>query len=561
MAGDELAIDFDPLHTLGFLITDWIEAHCKVPGGVYEGEPLIFNGWQLFATVNHYRILPKAVVDPRRLIAPFMYRRSVIVGPQKCGKSPWGAGMLLAEGVGPTLFAGWARGGERYRCEDHGCGCGWEYAYEPGEAMGVPRRKSLLGLLAFAESQTNNVYEPLQSMIHSGPLGEFVHVREGFIRLPNRGKIVPLSSAAKSKLGQPLTGGLGDESGLYTAQNRVLDTWQTMRRGIAAMQGRTIELTNPWDPMENSAAQQAFSSRRADIFRYYRKPPANLDYKKVRERHRIHVHVYKDSPWVDPATIDAEAAELVETDPTQAERFYGNRLVQGLGSYLTEGLWEGSRAKSRSTENRISLGFDGSRSGDWTALRAETVDGFRFTPTYGPDHRLAFWNPDEWEGRIPRGEVVAAVAEVFTSFQVERFYIDPRHWETQADTWASTYGEDVVVTWPTNQVNRMFDALVRFLEDTAEGLTSHDGDETATLHALAARKVAKPGDKYILGKPSEHQKIDILMADVLAHEAAADARAEGWASNDNSILSFGGAGAGHRQRGVDRALSRRVSRR
>ena len=246
MEPDPLALDFDPLHTLGFLATDWIEAHCRVPGGVYEGEALTFNGWQLFCTVNHYRIVPDAVVDERRLLAPFHYRRSIIVGPQKCGKSPWGAGMILLEAVGPSLFAGWALGGEAYRCEDHGCGCGWEYEYQPGEAMGVPRRKSLIGLLAYAETQTQNVYEPLQTMIHSGPLAEFVKVREGFIRTPNRGKIVPLSAAAKSKLGQPLTGGLGDESGLYTASNRVLDTWQTMRRGIAAMQGRTIELTNPW---------------------------------------------------------------------------------------------------------------------------------------------------------------------------------------------------------------------------------------------------------------------------------------------------------------------------
>lgn len=528
MAAEDLALDFDPLHTLGFLLTDWTEQHCKVPGGVYEGEPLVFNGWQLYCTANHYRIKPGAVADHRRLLAPFHYRRSVIVGPQKCGKSPWGAGMLLGEGVGPALFDGWARGGEAYQCEAHGCGCGWEYEYEPGEAMGIPRRKSLLGLLAYSESQTNNVYEPLQTMIHSGPLAEFVHVREGFIRLPNRGKIVPLSSAARSKLGQPLTGGLGDESGLYTATNKVLDTWQTMRRGIAAMQGRTIELTNPWDPMENSAAQQAFDSRQKDIFRYYRKPPVDLSYKNKRERHKIHVHVYADSPWVDPDTIDAEANELVETDPTQAERFFGNRLVQGLGSYMHEKLWTNSTAKAPSTDRRIAIGFDGSRSGDWTAIRCETADGYRFTPTYGPDDRPTFWDPAEWEGRIPRGEVKAAMAEIFATFDVARAYIDPRHWETQADEWALEHGDDVVVLWPTNQINRMFDALSRFLEDTTQLATTHDGDSTATLHALAARKVAKPGDKYILGKPSENQKIDVLMADVLAHEAAADMRADGW---------------------------------
>ena len=53
-------------------------------------------------------------------------------------------------------------------------------------------------------------------------------------------------------------------------------------------------------------------------------------------------------------------------------------------------------------------------------------------------------------------------------------------------------------------------------------------DELFEEHALNARMIAKPGDKFILGKPSEHQHIDLCMADVLAHEAASDARADNW---------------------------------
>ena len=537
MAADDLLLDFDPLHSLGFLVTDWIEWHCKVPGGVYEGEPLLFNGWQLFCTANHYRIRPKAVLNPRRLIEPFHYRRSVVVGPQKCGKSPWGAGMLLAEAVGPTLFAGWAAGGEVYDCADHGCGCGWEYEYQPGEAMGVPRRKSLLGLLAYAESQTNNVYEPLQTMILSGPLAEFVFVREGFIRTPNRGKIVPLSSAARSKLGQPLTGALGDESGLYTSTNKVLDTWQTMRRGVAAMQGRTIELTNPWDPMESSAAQQAFESRRTDIFRYHRKPPADLSYGNKRERHKIHVHVYADSPWVNPADIDAEAAELVETDPTQAERFFGNRLVQGRGSFLTEKLWDETLQPVPSAETRVALGFDGSRSNDWTALRLETADGYRFTPTYGPDRRPTFLESSRVGGADP-----ARGGEGRGCRGVQHLQGGPGlHRPAALGRLRLMSGRPSTARMSSccgrrNAIARMFDALSRFVEDTAEHLTTHSDDETAKLHALAARRVAKAGDRYILGKPSGNQKIDILMADILAHEAAADQRSAGWTEAGPAIF-------------------------
>lgn len=534
-----LTLDFNPLHTLGFLITDWIEAHCLVPSGVYLNDPLVFNGWQLYCAANHYRIRADAKYDRRRVLAPFYYRRSIVVGPQKSGKSPWGAAMLLAEGVGPVEFAGWARGGEVYRCADHGCACGWEYEYEPGEAMGAPRAKSLIGMLAFAESQTKNVYEPLQSMIMSGPLHEFVTAGQEAILLPNNGKIIPMSRSARSKLGQPMNMALGDESGLYTVQNKVLDAWQTVRRGVAGMQGRTIELTNPWDPMENSAAQRAFESKRPDIFRYYRRPPVEWSYRNMRERHKIHAYVYLDSPWVDPNGIDAEAAELAETDPVQAERFYGNRLVQGLGSFILESLWDEQTDVGRGEPEdgtAVCLGFDGSRSGDWTAIRAETLDGFRFTPTFGPDALPTVWDPAVCPGeRIPRTEVDAAVSELMARYRVARFYADPRHWETQIDAWSQQYGEDTVVQWPTNKIDRMFAALVRFQEDLHEGLTTHSADETAKAHALHARKVAKPGDKFILGKPAEHMKIDILMSDVLAHEAAADMRALGWEPDEGGI--------------------------
>jgi hypothetical protein len=181
----------------------------------------------------------------------------------------------------------------------------------------------------------------------------------------------------------------------------------------------------------------------------------------------------------------------------------------------------------------VCLGFDGSDTSDHTAIKAETIDGLLFTPHYGDD-RPTIWNPDEWGGRIPRSEVHAAVDHVFRTYAVERLYGDPPGWQTELDMWALEYGEKVVIQWPTYRAVQMHAACERFVTDLTSGALTHDGCPITNLHVGNARKLAKPGDRYILGKPSQSQKIDAAVTSVLAHEAAADARLAGWGKPEPS---------------------------
>ena len=531
-----------PPKSLGFLFADWTAWHCVVPSGFDLGKPFILTGWQLLNAVDFYTVRSGASYDVRRPLqgSAYKWRRGQIVGGQKLGKSPFGAAVACFEGGGPCVFCGWAKGGEVYRCSDWGCGCGFEYEYRPGEPMGMPRRTALVQLLANSEEQTANVYRPLQTMIRNGRLSDLMTVREGFIRLPNGGRIDPVTASARSKLGNPVNFALLDESGIYTRRSGMFEVADTVLRGVSGMDGRMLELTNPWDPMDASFGQATYESRRDDIMKYFPRHDPSLDFTDPKDRRKILEFVYKGSPWVNLDAVEATASELLERDPAQARRFFGCELVQGLGSYMPEQLYD-STAVDREPPpegSEICMGFDGSQSGDWTALRAETMDGWRWTPTYGPAERPAWWNPREWEGRIPRSEVDACVSELFEKYRVMRFYCDPHPWETQVDEWSERYGEDTVVAWPTNQVGRMYDALVRFREDTADGTTTHSPDPTAKLHMMAARMVAKPGDRFVLGKPSENQKIDISMADILAHEAASDMRALGWNGDQGKAFVF-----------------------
>jgi phage terminase large subunit-like protein len=184
----------------------------------------------------------------------------------------------------------------------------------------------------------------------------------------------------------------------------------------------------------------------------------------------------------------------------------------------------------------VCLGFDGSDSDDWTCIRAETREGVLFTPTYGPDKRPTLWNPAEWGGKIPRAEVNAAVSELFTRYRVSRMYCDPPWWQSEVEAWALEHGEKVVVEWATYRASQMHAALQRFVTDLTTGALTHDDCPTSTLHIANARKAARPGDRYILTKPAGayHQKIDAAVTSVLAHEAAADARAAGWGNEPES---------------------------
>ncbi|MDF9748641.1 terminase TerL endonuclease subunit [Arthrobacter sp. ES3-54] len=176
----------------------------------------------------------------------------------------------------------------------------------------------------------------------------------------------------------------------------------------------------------------------------------------------------------------------------------------------------------------ISLGFDGSESNDWTAIQAETYDGFTFTPRYGPDDRPTIWNPAEWNGQIPRSEVHAAVDELFTRYRVERFYADPNDWFSEIGDWSLLYGDNHVFEWPTNRIKAMYAEIKRFEIDLSTRRITHDGCPITAIHMANARKAAKAAQQYVLIKPADHQKIDAVMARILAHTAASDARESGW---------------------------------
>lgn len=366
----EYVVDFP---TLGDLIDAWITAHCRQPDGALRGQPYRTSDWQFWVEANRWRVredapfvpLDEVTVDnPLVLNQAFYYRRTLVVGPQKLGKGPLTAALVAAEAKGPVVFAGWAKAGEAYRCSDWGCSCGFEYRYNPGEPKGMPHPSPLIQLTANSEDQTANMYRPLLAMIKLGPLKKLFRPRENFVRIlqPNSGvdddtddeetdfdRIDPVSSSARSRLGNPITDAEQDEAGLYLSSNSMIKVADTQNRGAAGMGGRTHAWTNAWDPTENSYAQSLYESGAPDLFVFYRNPDlapelrredgSPFSFNRKAERMAILRYVYAGSPWVNLDSVDAEARDLIKKDPTQAERFFGNRLVPGAGAWMDENTW------------------------------------------------------------------------------------------------------------------------------------------------------------------------------------------------------------------------------
>lgn len=177
----------------------------------------------------------------------------------------------------------------------------------------------------------------------------------------------------------------------------------------------------------------------------------------------------------------------------------------------------------------ICLGFDGSDVNDFTVIRAETVDGFQFTPRINGE-QPSIWNPAEHDDhRIPRHDVHSALDEIFDRFKVGRFYYDPPLWSSEGEEWQRKYGEERVLPWETYRTKAMHAALERFVTDLRTGSLKHDGCPITANHIASAVKTGRKGmEVYGLAKASRLQKIDAAVTSAITHEAAADAKTAGW---------------------------------
>ncbi|WP_290473925.1 hypothetical protein, partial [Leifsonia sp. 71-9] len=354
-----------------------------IPDGDLAGQPYMLTDEMWTFLVKHYRLHEGAREHSWQ--TAWHYTKSMLVRPQKWGKSPFVAAMICAEAVGDVIFAGWDAN---------------------GEPVARPWPTAIIQVTASTEDQTDNVYKALRPMIDTGPLTDLIpDTGETRINLPGAGWIEPVTSKALSRLGARVTFVPQDEPGTWPGGSQLEKMADTQYRGLAGTGGRPVLITNGWDLAENSVAQQLAESNEPDVLVDHTKAPEHLSYTNKVDRQKIHRIVYGDSAlkldrggnrvtgWVNLDRIEAEASKLVKKDPNQAARFFGNIPSMGSGSWLQPGQYSDRVVvRERPKSGPVCLGFDGSDVDDWSAIRLSTFDFHKFTPV---DHlgRRTIWNP------------------------------------------------------------------------------------------------------------------------------------------------------------------------
>lgn len=213
---------------------------------------------------------------------------------------------------------------------------------------------------------------------------------------------------------------------------------------------------------------------------------------------------------------------------TESRRKFLNQVNASEDSWIapTEwdrvALWDQSFALKKGEQ--ITLGFDGSKSNDWTALVACRVhDGMLFL--------IHAWNPAMYPNEeVPRDLVDATVRSCFQSYDVVAFRADVKEFEAYVDQWGKDFKNEVKVNAsPNNPVafdmraNQKKFALdcERFLDAVLERELNHDGDPVLRAHVLNAKRFPTIYDAIAIRKATKasKKKIDAAVCAVLAFGA------------------------------------------
>lgn len=493
--------NFKKQRTIGLYVIKWIESNLK---NLTNAQPYILQPDQLNFLLHWYS------VDDN---ANFIYRRGVYRRAKGCGKSPFAAAICLAEMCAPVI----------------------PY-FHKGALKAKPITQPWVCIAAYSESQAQNVYHAILGMIEESTISSKYKLDVGLTRIysPNGGRIICITSSAKTIEGGRYTFVASDETHLWEESTGTTHLIDTIRRNLGKTNGRSIEFTNAHRPGNNSVAEQTYLAyqkalehkKNIGILYDSIEAPASTDiYDKKHNLREGIKEAYKFAPWVN---IDRIIEEIYDpnTHISDSRRFYLNHIVAAEDSWISPVDLNKCVDKTLLLQehDEVILGFDGSRTNDSTVLVALRVEDCAF-------FLLGIWEKPlgaagaNWI--VDMSDVRNTVAYAFNRYSVIGFLSDVKEWETDIDNWYDEYRERLLIKASTRhaiaydmrghqyEITMNLESLNRaFLEKAIK----YDGNLSLTRHLLnARRRLNRFGTSFGKEHRESPKKVDALAALLLAY--------------------------------------------
>ncbi len=513
-----------PEKTLGWGVINWLFQYVRSPGGDFAGDAFLPTDEQARFLLWWY-----AVDDNGR----FVYRSGTLRRMKGAGKDPLAAAMALAELCGPVAFGGW---------DDN------------GEPIGIPRHAAWVQLAAVSFEQSKNTLSLFPIMISAALKADYgLDVNKTIIYSAAGGRIEAVTSSPASMEGNRPTFVIQNEIQEWIEANTGHAMAGVIEGNVKKSPGgicRTLSICNAHVPGRDSVGERYYDAHQlvlagqaVDVGNLYDSleapsttpvsdiPSANEDpdgflegVSKLREGLEV---ARGDAIWLDLDTIIDSILD-VRNPVTESRRKFLNQVNASEDSWIAPYEWDSCSDPELglSPGDTVTLGFDGSKSNDHTALVACRVDD-------GALFLLGHWNPEQYGGQVPRDLVDATVRSAFTRYNVVAFRADVKEFEAYVDAWSRDYGKKLTVkASPASpvafdmrgQVKNFALDCERFQDAVVEREILHDGNPLLRRHVLNAVRHPTTYDSISIRKVSRDssRKIDAAVCAVLAFGARHD---------------------------------------
>ncbi len=510
--------DYIPLphETVGWDVLAWASEYLRQPDGDSPGTRWRFTGEQARIVLRWY-----SLGDDKK----FRYRTGTVRRMKGAGKDPFLAAIAAVELCGPCRFAGYTPDG-----------------LPLAEAHGAP----WVQVCAVSLQQTQNTMRLFPGMFSNDAIEQYgLDIGREFVRTGSDGLIEAVTSSPRTLEGGRPTLVILNESHHWLQNNHGHEMAEIIAGNVGKSRGggsRTMEITNAPLPGEDSVAERTWNTfskilegKARDPGMYYDSVESpNVDMSDPEELTAGILAARGDAEWLDPDWVISII--YGGTMPRErSQRMYLNQLVTASDSLISPQDWDQSASSAVVLRNgdEITLGFDGGKSSDATALVAIRISDRAVFP-------LGIWErPDgpEADGwQVDRYAVDGAVRSALETYRVNAFFADVAYWESWVDSWSADYGQTLLIKASSRSavgrdmrggLQELTAANERLVSAIEERKVLHGDPElplnrTLRRHVLNARR--RPNQYGLsFGKATRDsaQKVDgyaaLLLADLARH--------------------------------------------